>query len=96
MQIFAPCGLAAAQMTLGLVLLYDGLHLGPKARVLAAQAVLGSAKMVLESGKHPAQLKDEVCSPGGTTIRAVAQLEKDGMRSAVIEAIRSCVDAAGK
>ena len=63
---------------------------------LAAQAVLGSAKMVLESGKHPAQLKDEVCSPGGTTIRAVAQLEKDGMRSAVIEAIRSCVDAAGK
>jgi len=40
MQIFAPCGLAAAQMTLGLVLLYDGLHLGPKARVLAAQAVL--------------------------------------------------------
>ena len=63
---------------------------------LAAQAVLGSAKMVLESGKHPAQLKDEVCSPGGTTIRAVAQLEKNGMRSAVIEAIRSCVDAAGK
>ena len=37
MQIFAPCGLAAAQMTLGLVPLYDGLHLGPKARVLAAQ-----------------------------------------------------------
>ena len=60
---------------------------------LAAQAVLGSAKMVLESGKHPAQLKDEVCSPGGTTIRAVAQLEKDGMRSAVIEAIRSCVSS---
>ena len=40
MQIFAPCGLAAAQMTFGLVPLYDGLHLGPKARVLAAQAVL--------------------------------------------------------
>lgn len=67
-----------------------------QAYALAAQAVLGSAKMVLESGKHPAQLKDEVCSPGGTTIRAVAELEKAGMRSAVIEAIRTCVDAAGK
>lgn len=61
---------------------------------LAAQAVLGAAKMVLETGKHPAQLKDEVCSPGGTTIRAVAALEKGGMRAAVMDAIRACVDAA--
>ena len=56
----------------------------------AAQAVLGSAKMVLESKRHPGELKDMVCSPGGTTIEAVAVLEERGMRSAVIEAMRKC------
>jgi len=63
-----------------------------QAYTFAAQAVLGSAKMVMDTGKHPAELKDMVCSPSGTTIEAVAVLEKEGMRNAVIKAMKACMD----
>lgn len=58
----------------------------------AAQAVLGSAKLVLETGLHPGQLKDMVCSPGGTTIQAVKVLEEKGFRAAVIDAMAACME----
>lgn len=62
----------------------------PQAYRFAAQAIYGSAKMVLETGKHPGELKDMVCSPAGTTIEAVRVLERKGFRSALIEAMKAC------
>ena len=61
-----------------------------QAKIFAAQAVMGSAKMVLESEKHPEQLKTEVCSPSGTTIEAVSALEEHGFRNAVLKAMKAC------
>lgn len=57
----------------------------------AAQSVLGSAGLALETGMHPGELKDMVCSPGGTTMEAVRVLEEKGFRSAVFEASKACV-----
>lgn len=62
----------------------------------AAQAVYGSAKMVLETEKHPGELKDMVCSPAGTTIEAVRILEQKGFRSALIESMKACAEVSRK
>ncbi|WP_096155438.1 MULTISPECIES: pyrroline-5-carboxylate reductase [Bacillus] len=57
---------------------------------LAAQAVLGAAKMVLETNQHPGELKDNVCTPGGATIEAVEALERTGFRASVLSAMEAC------
>ena len=62
----------------------------PQAYAFAAQAVMGSAKMMLETGKHPGELKDMVCSPAGTTIEAVKVLEREGFRAAIQDAMEAC------
>ena len=66
----------------------------PRAQALswAARAVAGSAELVLQSGKHPGQLKDEVCSPGGSTIEGVKALEKRALRAGVMEAVEAAYE----
>lgn len=74
-----------------------GVKMGLKREValkLAAQTVLGSAKMVLETAKHPGELKDEVASPGGTTIAGLSVLEENGFRGIVIKAVQEAVNRA--
>ncbi|MFQ9934044.1 MAG: pyrroline-5-carboxylate reductase [Lachnospiraceae bacterium] len=61
---------------------------------MVAQTVLGAAKMVLDTGKHPGELKDMVCSPGGTTIAGVAALEENGFRNSLIKATEACYNVA--
>ena len=59
---------------------------------LAAQTLLGAAKMVLETGKHPAELRDMVTSPGGTTIAGIHAMERRAVRAALIEAVEASVE----
>lgn len=66
------------------------------AQKLAAQTLLGAAKMVLETNQHPGALKDAVCSPGGTTIEAVHELEKGGLRAALMSAVRASAEKSKK
>lgn len=67
-----------------------------KAIRFAAQMLVGAGSMILETKKHPGELKDAVCSPGGSTIQGVAELERGGMRAAVINAVLAAWEKNGK
>ena len=92
----ALCGSSPAYVFMFIEAMADaGVKLGiPRAKAykLAEQSILGSAKLALETGKHPGELKDSVCSPGGTTIDAVLELERNGFRNAVISAVEKCAE----
>lgn len=98
--VIAVSGSSPAYVYMFIEALADGaVRLGmprEQAYVFASHAVLGSAKMVLETKEHPGKLKDNVCSPGGTTIEAVASLEKTGFRNSVMEAMDCCVKKINK
>ena len=88
------CGSSPAYVFMFIEAMADGaVKMGiPRAKAykMAAQSVLGSAKMVLDTGKHPGELKDMVCSPAGTTIEAVEVLESLGFRNAAMQAVIKC------
>lgn len=92
--VVAVSGSSPAYVFMFIEALADGAVLEGLPRNLAyefaAQAVLGSAKMVLETKKHPGELKDMVCSPGGTTIEAVKSLEESGFKGAIMKAMHEC------
>ena len=96
----ALCGSSPAYVYMMIEAMADGGVLQgiprKQAYKMAAQAVLGAAKMVLDTEIHPGELKDNVCSPKGTTIEAVAKLEEMGFRSAIIEAMRVCAEKSKK
>jgi pyrroline-5-carboxylate reductase len=76
-----------------------GVHAGlsrETALLLATQTVLGSARLLLETGEHPARLKDQVASPGGTTIAGLYALESAGLRKALMKAVRLATARAGE
>ena len=58
----------------------------------AAQTLYGAAKMVLETGKHPDELRDQVTSPGGTTIAGIYAMEQKGLRGALMDGVKACLD----
>lgn len=94
--VIAVAGSSPAYVYMFIEALADGAVLQgiPRAQAyeFASQAILGAAKMVLETGQHPGALKDAVCSPKGTTIEAVIQLEKSGFRQSVLQAMAVCAD----
>jgi len=98
--IVAVSGSAPAYVFVFVEALIDaGIKLGlPRdvATKACEQTVLGAAKLLMETGEHPAKLKDMVCSPGGTTIEAIASLEHSGFRNAIIQAATVCAEKSKK
>jgi len=98
--VIAVAGSAPAYVFVFVEALIDaGIKLGlPRdvATTACEQTVMGAAKLLMETGEHPAKLKDMVCSPGGTTIEAIASLENSGFRNAIIQAAAVCAEKSRK